>query len=270
MKKPVLRDIALDSIDPPPAPIRAHMDTTELAELARSISVLGIIEPLIVVPDAGRYKVIAGHRRYLAAIMAGLLRVPCVIFDEQHEALDGVQLHDNLYREDLNAVEEGRKFQSMLPSCGDDVDTLAGLIRQSRGYVEDRLLLLTGDAEVCDALAARQISFAVAKELNKVNEQAMRRMFLTAAVDGGATARLVMGWRVRANAGARAEEIRTERAAAAAEAPAPATDPASIFACFYCQGSENPHDLQLFYVHSSCLAIVRRLLAGALAAAGKP
>lgn len=264
MKKPELRDLAFDLVDPPPAPIRARMDTLELAELARSIAVVGIIEPLIVVPRGGRYEVVAGHRRYLAAAAAGLVKLPCVVFDERHTALDAVQLHENLYREDLNPVEEARRFETLLVTCGDDVDALAALVRQSRDYVETRLLLLSGDGEVRDALATRSISLAVARELNKVRDDAYRKMFLDSAVQGGATAKVVLGWRVRANAGMAAEEARAAGDSPRELASSTTPDPETIFRCFHCEGSENPHDLQLFYVHSACLSMMRRLIAVAL------
>ncbi|MGH1395403.1 MAG: ParB/RepB/Spo0J family partition protein [Trichormus sp.] len=99
--------ILIQEIKLPPTQPRRYFDPKKLEELSLSIKELGILEPLIVRPQPdGSYELIAGERRFKAALMAGLEEVPVVIKEMDDDTVKQVQLIENLQREDLNAYEE--------------------------------------------------------------------------------------------------------------------------------------------------------------------
>jgi ParB family chromosome partitioning protein len=256
-----LREIPLELVDQPELAIRETMDETALEELTESIQQMGVLQPIVVEARDGRYRILAGHRRYIAATRAGLVTVPAVVRPPAGASGEAVTIHENAFREDVNPAEEARYFAYLLEhSCEGDVDKLCRLARAKRGYVEERLLLLRGDPEVLALLKERRISLAVARELNRVRDQGYRRMYLDAAARGGATARIVQEWR-----------IHSERVIPV-EPPAPGDGtnqftalppPITGMVCFLCDGTEAVHEMELMYVHRACRKVIlERFLRG--------
>jgi len=244
------REIPLELIDQPSLPIRETFDQAAMEELTRSIQDVGVLQAIAVEQHGGRYRILAGHRRYIAAARAGLKTIPAVVRDTSQ--IDGVAVtsHENAYREDVNPAEEARYLAGLLESrCEGDVDRLCELTHQVRSYVEGRLLLLQGDPDVFEALRARRLSMAVARELNRIEDRGYRMMALDAAIRGGATARVVQEWRIRYNQ------------AAPTEAPAPTSGenqysglptPVTTMICMCCGSADEPWNMELLAVHQRC------------------
>lgn len=190
------------------------MDDGGLDSLAESIGAIGVKEPLLVAPAiAGKYEVIAGHRRLLAARIAGVDRIPCIIeTDRDTEA--AIRLHENIEREDLNVADEAMFLGELYEQQGEDVDKVANAVRKSRAYVEERLLLLRGAKEVYDALREGKITFGVARELNKLHLEKDKLYYLNYAIRGGASIRQVREWRTQANVRAELEATKAHERAA--------------------------------------------------------
>ncbi len=192
---PTFRIIPLADIDAPELPSRTEMDDTRMEELVASIRSLGFISVLVLVAIGGRFRVVAGHRRSIAARLAGLFSVPCFVYDSESAALDAIQHAENRHREDLSVTDEAIWFAQLLEQHADEgTDGVAARVGESRGYVENRLLLLRGCERVFAALAAHTINIGVAIELNKCTEDRHRWMLLGMAVDGGATVSIVRRW----------------------------------------------------------------------------
>jgi ParB/RepB/Spo0J family partition protein len=109
------RGIPIGLLNEPEMPSRTEMDDAKLAALAEDIRVRGIVQHLIVFPVADRYEIVAGHRRYTAARMAGLAFVPCDVYPSRDAADEGVQFAENEYREKLNR----RRRSGMVPLATD-------------------------------------------------------------------------------------------------------------------------------------------------------
>jgi ParB family chromosome partitioning protein len=257
--KSLYREIAVNDLLDPIIPARQTFDEDKLRELVESIRELGIIEPLCVVPEGTMYRVQAGHRRLIAARALGLPQVPCRIYPLGYRDGEALKHHENKVREDLNPAEEGLHFWALLESeCGGDVDVLCAMVHESRQYVELRLNLVKGDNDVFQALAKGEISLGVAQELNWVHERTRRKMYLEAAVEGGASVRMVRDWRQRGNA----QDALVPQPAvpdvapvpAAAQAPAPKGP-----ACSICEQSTDQHELEILYVHRSCARAMSRM-----------
>ena len=112
-------NVNLNDIEPNKGQPRKDFDEESLSELAESISAHGLIQPIVVKPNAnGRYSIIAGERRWRACRIAGLYEVPVIIKDAEPQELMELALIENLQREDLNAVEEALGYRTLIDSFG--------------------------------------------------------------------------------------------------------------------------------------------------------
>lgn len=247
---PRLEAVPMDLIDEPPVAARETMDEEKLADLIESIKDIGLIQPITLERTGDRYRIEAGHRRFIAHVALQATTIAANVYDAGTLNREAVKLHENLIREDLNSAEEAKYFSALLErDCGGDVDTLCQKVRRQRPYVESRLLLLRGDPEVLTALAGNRINVSVARILNEVKDQGYRRMYLDAAIKGGATARTVLEWKNQANGIAPIElPPQGEVTGAALRGP----DISHTFTCVCCNSDEEHYDMELVYVHRTC------------------
>jgi len=137
------RNIPLDQIAPNPMQPRQTFDKERLTELAESLKVNGIIQPLVVRRNGAGYTIVAGERRYRAAHLAALARVPAVIMDD----IDDIRtlelaLVENIHREDLNPLELAEAYRRLIDKCGLTQNDLAVRVGRSRAAVANHLRLL--------------------------------------------------------------------------------------------------------------------------------
>jgi ParB family chromosome partitioning protein len=254
-----LRHLALELIDPPLAAIRVHIPDEATDELAESIRTLGLLEPLIVEPIADRYRVIAGHRRYLACRRAPLPIVPCVVLLDATELTQAVQIHENIMRLDMTPAEEARLFRQLYDELDQDIEKVAGRVRLGAGYVDDRIALTFGDPLILDALDKGEISIGVAQALNSVPHEAWRRERLDVAIRGGCTVSLARRWAAELRSLAGIQKPAGEQKP---EAPAETTyiPIATSVSCWFCEGNHDLHLLRVIQVHDSCIRAMDAML----------
>jgi ParB family chromosome partitioning protein len=213
---PELRNIAIGLIDEPPAPIRLTMDGAKLRELSDSIRDIGLQQPITVIeetaecrcpgasqnlhwdnclaPDTKRYRIVTGHRRFIAHQMLGATDVLCIVRRPGELQEIAAMIAENACREDLNPAEEAIWFHTLVSEQGYTEENLMTLTRRTADYIGDRFRLLRGDEMVFAAVQANDIPYAVARELNKMEDQPMRRYYLDAAIRGGVSSRVVRRW----------------------------------------------------------------------------
>ena len=130
---------------------RTYFNEIKLEELANSIKKNGIIQPIAVREDKvdpGRYEIIAGERRWIAAQKAGLHDVPIIILDlDDNEALE-VAIVENIQRDDLNSIEEAKAYQRLSEEFGYDHEKIAHFMSKSRSHISNTLRLLTLPTDV--------------------------------------------------------------------------------------------------------------------------
>ena len=136
---PIGRLIAIDQIDPNPNQPRQVMG--DLSELIASIGEKGILEPLVVRPRGSRFQIVAGERRYQAAVQAGLRELPVVIRDADETEMLELALIENLQRKDLTPFEESEALHGLAESCGYTHEDLARRLGKSRTSVTESLAL---------------------------------------------------------------------------------------------------------------------------------
>jgi ParB family transcriptional regulator, chromosome partitioning protein len=175
---------------------RQHFDPERLAELTRAIQSQGIIEPLIVRIvgnpddfDGPRYELIAGERRLRAARMAGLETVPVIVRDLDDRAALEMSLVENLAREELNAVEEGRAFARLSREFSLSHDDIANRIGKSRPYVSNAIRLLDLPETILQLIAQGRLSAGQARPLLALSTAEARVAAAQKILEGGITAR---------------------------------------------------------------------------------
>ena len=139
-----LRNLPIDLLNRGKYQPRVKMDREALEELAESIRVQGVVQPLLVRRTAdGEYEIVAGERRWRAAQIAGLAEVPAVVREISDQNAMAVALIENIQREDLNSIEEARGFQRLQDEFGLTHQDIADAVGRSRAAVSNLLRLLT-------------------------------------------------------------------------------------------------------------------------------
>lgn len=156
----------IDLIAPNPEQPRTHFEPEKLRELADSIRVHGIIQPLVVSRDEnGGYRLIAGERRLQAARLAGLETVPVIVREAAEADLLELALIENIQRADLNAIEEAMAYRRLTEEYGLTQEEAARRVGKSRVTVANALRLLTLEPEIRRSLVAGEISEGHARAL---------------------------------------------------------------------------------------------------------
>ena len=136
-----------------------------LNELAESIKQHGIVEPLIVVKKDDYYEIVAGERRFRAAMIAGLTEVPVVIKDYSTEQIVEIALIENIQREDLNPIEEAKAYKQLIDEFSLKQDEVADKVSKSRTAITNALRLLKLDERVQNMVIEECISSGHARTL---------------------------------------------------------------------------------------------------------
>lgn len=137
-------DIPLDLIEPNPQQPRARFDEESLDALAESITVVGVLQPIVVRPSGDSYVLIAGERRCRAARIAGLEEIPAVIKPEDTDDTTSLAeaLIENVQREDLSPLEEAAGYRQLMEDFGLTHEMVAGRVGKSRSAISNTLRLL--------------------------------------------------------------------------------------------------------------------------------
>lgn len=171
-------ELPLISILPDPNQPRKVIDQEALNELAESIKKHGVLQPIMVQPDADGYKIVFGERRFRAAQLAGLSTIPAVITKEltPDETLE-IQVLENLQRKDINVMEESDAFHRLLTKKIATAKQLASKLGVSVKYVYDRLALQSCILEVKEKIRAGVFTIGIGKKFARLALNDQRELF---------------------------------------------------------------------------------------------
>ena len=162
----VVQEIPVGDIDPNTEQPRRSFPEEAMTQLSASVKEQGILQPLLVVEQpGGRYRIVAGERRWRAARQAGLGTVPCMVRDMDMIRQMEVSLIENLQREDLNPMEEAAAIRALMQQCGYTQETVAARLSKSRPVIANLLRLLTLPKEVAQMVREGQLSAGHARVL---------------------------------------------------------------------------------------------------------
>ena len=157
--------LKISEIEPNKSQPRKGFDDEKLQELADSIRQYGIIQPLVVKKKDSYYQLIAGERRWRAAMIAGLKEVPVVIKDYNDHQVMEIALIENVQREDLNPIEEAMAYQQLIQEYGLKQEEVASRVSKSRTVITNSMRLLKLDPKVQQMLVENRISNGHARAL---------------------------------------------------------------------------------------------------------
>jgi ParB family chromosome partitioning protein len=178
------RYIQIDDIETNPDQPRTSVG--DLSELKKSIEAKGVLEPLLVRPvPGGRYRIIAGERRFRAAMEAGLAEVPCIELDVSDSEVLEIALIENLHRKDLHPFEEAEGFAGLANRHGYTQQQIAGAIGKSRVSVTEAMSLLDIPEELRDECRRADIGAkSVLLEVARLKDPEKMRDAVSAIVRG--------------------------------------------------------------------------------------
>lgn len=168
-------EVPIDLIDPSSAQPRSVFNDTKLEELAKSIASNGVVQPILVRPKGGRFELIAGERRWRAAQLAGLTKIPVVVRDVPDDQVLEIALIENLQREDLNPIEEASGYRKLIETLGLTQETVAERVGRDRSYVTNYLRLLRLPEDIQDLLQSGRISTGHARTLLGLEQADLQR-----------------------------------------------------------------------------------------------
>lgn len=193
--KSTFQRVTMNLIKEPLKVARNQIDRDALIELAESIKTRGLLQPIILLKGPDGFEIEAGHRRFLAVQMLGWSVIDAMVKEvSDDDSLHLDRAHENLIREDLNPVEESKIVWDLVYEDGRGVEKTAKLLCKTVSWVETRLEIAKFPDDLKDALSARLIKVAVAKELAKVKNMETRGRLLKSAVEYGASAAVVRQW----------------------------------------------------------------------------
>ena len=139
----IVKKINIERVIPSEIQPRKFFNDKTINELAESIKKYGILNPIIVKPENGKFKIISGERRYRAAKIANLEEIPVIIKDDLNEKISfEISLIENIHREDLNPIDEAESYEKLIKEFNYTHQQIANLIGKDRTYVTNMLRLL--------------------------------------------------------------------------------------------------------------------------------
>lgn len=182
-------EIDVDLIDPGSMQPRTRFNEVKLQGLAQSIQSNGIVQPLLVRERSGRYELVAGERRWRAAKLAGLNKVPVVVRDVPDDKLLELALIENIQRENLDAIEEAQAYKSLIENIGLTQESLAEKVGRDRSYITNYLRLLRLPPDIQLLLQEEKISTGHARTLLGVSDINLQRQIARKILDRGLSVR---------------------------------------------------------------------------------
>jgi ParB family transcriptional regulator, chromosome partitioning protein len=203
-------ELPIDEIDPNNDQPRKRFNDGALDELADSIREKGIIQPIIVEKKGERYRIIAGERRFRAAKIAGLEKVPVVVRHYESEEMFQISLIENIQRENLNPIEEASAYETIMKQTGLSQEALASQVGKSRSALANSLRLLKLNKRFKDALEDARITPGHARALLSVVNPSDQDYLFSKVVEDGLSVREAEDFADRLNLGGNTPKVKAK------------------------------------------------------------
>lgn len=182
-------EVELDAIVPGPMQPRTHFDEVGLESLASSIRSHGVVQPILVRRLGDGYELIAGERRWRAARLAGLSRVPVLVKDIPDKDVLEIALIENIQREDLNPIEEAQAYKRLIDSVGLTQEALASRLGRDRSYITNYLRLLRLPEDLQQLVREGRLSTGHARTLLGLPHADLQRRIARQILEGDLSVR---------------------------------------------------------------------------------
>lgn len=202
-----VRKVSAEFIIDPENPMRTELDRDAIYELSESIRREGLINPITVRPvdvcetcgvrlsghqnieheykNIPKFEVVAGHRRFRACLMAGVLQISCVVRDMSDEKVNEIMAHENLFREDVDPVDEAIFLGRLIGDDESKIKEVAEKMNHTVAWVQSRLDLLTYPENMLMAIKQGQLKLGVAEWLAQIDDEFWRDQYVNTAINNG-------------------------------------------------------------------------------------
>jgi len=184
-----LLTLPVEAVERNPEQPRKRFEEGKLEELAASIREHGVVEPILVRKEGGKYRIVAGERRWRAAQRAGLKEIPAIVREASDREAFELALVENLQRADLNAIEEAEAYQVLIDDHGLTQEALAQRVGKERSSVANGLRLLKLPEDVRDLVREGQLDMGHARALLSLESAEQIRKTAQRAVREGLSVR---------------------------------------------------------------------------------
>ena len=182
-------ELDISMIEPNPLQPRQDIDEEKLAELSASIAQRGVLQPITVRPKGDKYEIVAGERRWRAARLADLEKIPAIVTSYDDEETSEIALIENVQREDLNAMELAVGYNDILEKKGITQSELAELLSISRPKVANAVRLLSLPPEIQALVFENKLSEGHARVILSVSDDTTKIKLAQKAIDEGLSVR---------------------------------------------------------------------------------
>jgi ParB family chromosome partitioning protein len=210
-ERQTIQEIAVTSIVPNPRQPRREFAEEQLRELAESLREHGVLEPVIVRPQGSVFELVVGERRWRAAQIAGLARIPALVRVLDDKETVELALVENLQREDLNPIEEAEAFRRLSEDFGLTQEQIAERVGKRRSTVANRMRLLELESGLQDYVRSGQLSAGHARALLAVESGKERSDLARRAMNEGLSVRQVEQLVGRSPRGTRKRQVPAKR-----------------------------------------------------------
>lgn len=171
-RKEKYREVDIDLLSPNRFQPRKNFDEDSLKELSDSIKEYGIVQPIIVNElENGKFEIIAGERRWRAALLAGLKRVPIVVKEKTEGTLLELALIENIHREDLSPIEEAEALKHLSEDLGLTHEEIGKKMGKSRAYITNMIRILNLPDEIKEMLESGTLKIGQVRPLISINDK---------------------------------------------------------------------------------------------------
>lgn len=184
-----VKELKITEVMPNKNQPRKNFDDEKLNSLANSIKEHGLIQPIVVKQSGDGYIIVAGERRWRAARLAGLKKIPVIIKDYDDLAVKEIALIENLQREDLNPIEEALGYRSLMDEYNLTQEEISARLGKSRSAIANSVRLLSLDKYTADKLIAGEITEGHARCALSVPAGVVREFFINRIVEDGLNVR---------------------------------------------------------------------------------
>jgi ParB family chromosome partitioning protein len=185
-----LKEIDIDLIEPNNVQPRTRFDESQLEELSQSIKINGIVQPILVRRiGTEKYQIVAGERRWRAAQLAGLQKIPAVIRDVPDDRMLELALIENIQRQELNAIEEAHAYKKLIETLGLTQEVVAQRVGRDRTFVTNYLRLLRLPEDIQNLVEESKLSMGHARALLGIEDIDKQRELALKIVEQGFSVR---------------------------------------------------------------------------------
>lgn len=188
-----LKELPLSTIVANRRQPRRYFDQESIAALAESIASHGVVQPIVVRPCGEQYEIIAGERRWRAAVRAGVATIPAVIRKSDDQQSLQLALIENLQRDDLSAIEEAQAYKMLIDEYDMTHEDLSRAVGRSRTAISNTMRLLNLPENIRHMIAEGELSAGHARAMLAVEDETERELLLSKVVNEGLSVRQAEG-----------------------------------------------------------------------------